>query len=253
MGDLYLKGYVKLYRKILSNPVFKSPELLQLFIYCLLRANHEEGKAFCGNDEIKIVAGQFVTGRFELAKDLKQNESSTYKRLKRLETLHMVALNSNNKNTLVTVVNWELYQSVEKESNSKSTPKEQQSNNKVTTKEQQSNTNKNVKNDKNGRMEENKYSDLISAFTDDEDLKTAIQEFINMRVEKKKAPTARALELIFKTLNQYDTPTQIKMLEKSIINQWTDVFPLKQDKPTKPTESYNPFLDKLKEMQNEQN
>lgn len=158
-GDLYLKGYVKLYRKILANPVFKSPELLQLFIYCLLRANHEEGKAFSGNDEVTIEPGQFVTGRFELAKDLKQNESSIYKRLKRLETLHILALNSNNKNTLVTIVNWELYQSAEKESNSKRTPKEQQSNNEVTTEEQQSNnkvTQTRMKECKNERMKEEK-------------------------------------------------------------------------------------------------
>ncbi len=206
IGDVYLKGYVKLYRKILSNPVFKSPELLQLFIYCLLRANHEEGKAFYGNDEIKIEPGQFITGRFELSKDLKQNESSTYKRLKRLETLHMVALRSNNRNTLVTVVNWELYQSAEKESNSKSTPKEQQSNNKVTTKEQQSNTNKNVK---NGRMEEEKIYMVVQHLSlSEENYNKLVTEFGKESVDLKIAYAENYAKLknyksLYLTLNNW--------------------------------------------------
>lgn len=138
-----VQGWVKLHRKLLDNPIMKEPELLQLFMYCLLRANHEPATAFIGKGEEQIVQrGQFITGRFEISKDLNQNPNTTYKRLLKLEKLNFLNIKSNNKNSLVTIVNYDLYQSDNEQSNTKS-------NNKVTTKEQQSNTNKNNKNDNN--------------------------------------------------------------------------------------------------------
>jgi hypothetical protein len=173
-----MKGYIKLYRKLLCNPIFKNPYLLQLFVYCLLKANHSGGKAFYGADEIEINPGQFVTGRFELSSALGENSSSTYKRLKRLESLHVLGLQSNNKNTLVTVLNWSVYQSSNTDLDNEVTGEGQQSNNKVTTKGQQSNTNENDKNVKNDKkdiyikcqhlsMTEEEYKKLIAEHGED--------------------------------------------------------------------------------------
>ena len=72
----------------------------------------------------------------------------------------MVELKSNNKKTVVTIVNWALYQGNENNCNNKITTKEQQNNNKVTTKEQQNNTNKNIKNIKNIKNGENNRKDV---------------------------------------------------------------------------------------------
>lgn len=137
-------GYIKLYRKLLDNPIMKKPDLLQLFIYCLLKANHEPERIIFNGQEIVIQRGSFVTGRFALETDLGCKGITLYKRLQKLKNLDFLTLSSNNKFTVVTVVNYELYQSTETESNNKL-------NNKVTTKEQQSNTNKNDKNDKNDK------------------------------------------------------------------------------------------------------
>lgn len=136
-----MSSWIKLHRKIIYNPIFKNSELFQLYSYCLLRAGYEENEVFEGDNIIKLEKGQFVTGRNKLSEALGQNSSTIYKRLKKLEKLGYIELKSNNKNTLITVANWELYQ-----------VKEQQSNNKVTTKEQQSNTNKNSKNKKEDIM-----------------------------------------------------------------------------------------------------
>ena len=91
---------------------------------------------------MEIKTGQFITGRNAMAKDLKQNPITTYKRLKILENLQILNIKSNNKFSVVTVVNYGLYQSEEIKRNTKR-------NNKGTTREQQGNTNKNDKNDKN--------------------------------------------------------------------------------------------------------
>jgi hypothetical protein len=45
------------------------------------------------------------------------------------------------------------------------------------------------------------------------------------------------MELVCKTLKSFDIETQIAMLNKSIVNGWTDVYALKetnQQQPTKP-------------------
>jgi hypothetical protein len=137
-----VEGWIKLHRKLIENPIFLKPELLQLFIYCLLKANHEAQKIIFNGQEIEIKIGQFITGRNAMAKDLKQNPITTYKRLKILENLKILNIKSNNKFSVVTVVNYGLYQSEEIKRNTKR-------NNKGTTREQQGNTNKNDKNDKN--------------------------------------------------------------------------------------------------------
>ena len=160
-------GYIKLYRKLLENPIMKKPGMLQLWIYCLLKANHEPGRTHFGKDDIDVLPGQFVTGRFELSSALGVKPATIYKRLSALHQTGFCNIKSNNRNTLVTVINWELYQSSENESNIKS-------NNKVTTKEQQSSTNKNDKNDKNDKkyktysefvlLQESEYQKLVEKF-----------------------------------------------------------------------------------------
>lgn len=129
-------GYIALHRKLLNNPIFDNPALLKMWVWCLLKATHTPYKQIIGLEVVDLNKGQFITGRFAGSKELNVNESTWYKHIKLLEQLEMIALNSNNKYTLVTVVNWELYQ-VDKE----------KSNNKITTKEQQNNTNNNVNND----------------------------------------------------------------------------------------------------------
>jgi hypothetical protein len=222
------RGYVKLYRKLLENPIFRNAELLQLFLYCLLKANHKKGKAFFGSNEIDIEQGQFVTGRFELSSALGQKESSTYKRLKRLESLHVISLQSNTKNTLVTVENWGLYQSIEEESNNEVTAKEQQSNNKVTTKEQQSNTNKNVR---SKECKNEKKEDIYGGFSSNPKLVQVLNDFEQMRKSIKNGKlTDRARELMLIELEKLATTDEkkIAILEQSILNNWKGLFPLKE-------------------------
>lgn len=134
-----MEGWIKLHRKILDNAIFDNADLLKVWIWCLLKATHEDYTQIVGLQTVELTKGQFITGRFKGAEELKLNPSTFYKYLKVLEKLNMIVLNSNNKMTVVTVANWGKYQLDENESC-------QQNNNNVTTKEQQSNTNKNNKN-----------------------------------------------------------------------------------------------------------
>lgn len=143
-----MDGWIKVHRKLLENPIFDNPQLLKMWIWCLLKAYHKPTKQLVGLQEIEIKEGEFVTGRHKGASELKVNPSTFYKHLKLLESMQMIRLKSSNKMTIIIVENWGKYQIDEIE-------KYQQSNNKRTTKEQQNNTNKNIKNDKNEKN--NKY------------------------------------------------------------------------------------------------
>ena len=221
-----MEGWIKLHRKLIENPIFLKPELLQLFIYCLLKANHEAQKIIFNGQEIEIKIGQFITGRNAMAKDLKQNPITTYKRLKILENLQILNIKSNNKFSIVTVLNWELYQSEEMKRNSKR-------NNKGTTREQQGNTNKNDKNDKNDK----KYKIIRSP------IEIAIDDFKEFRKKIKKPMTDRAVELLVDKLNKLasDDETKIAILNQSIVNGWQGIFPLKED-TQRQSGTNNPFL-----------
>lgn len=190
-----MEGWVKLHRKLIENPIFLKPDLLQLFIYCLLKANHEPNKIIFNGKEIIIERGQFITGREVLAKDLNQNGRSTYDRLKVLENLQILNIKSNNRFTLVTIVNYTFYQIEEQKSNNKS-------NNKPTTSQQQANTNKNDKNDK-------------------EDIYTPAIDYLNLKAGTKfKASTEKTKTLISSRLNEGFTIDDFKRVIDIKVKEW---------------------------------
>jgi len=147
-----MAGWTKTHRKILDNPIFKKPELFQLFSYCVLMANHIDKKIIMNGNEITVERGSFVTGRKVMANDTGQGESAIYKRLKVLENLKMISVKSNNRFSVLRVLNYCIYQGSDIE-------EEQPSNNKVTTKEQPSNTTKNDKELKEPSCQTNKFAD----------------------------------------------------------------------------------------------
>jgi hypothetical protein len=145
-------GWVSLHRKIVDSRVFANEGLLKVWIYCLCRANHEKnyvpittGK---GTTEVEVNPGEFIFGRNVAAKELKMNPSTLYKRMQKLEKMENVNIQSNNHYSIVSICNWETYQTNEIQ---KEQPKEQASNNQVTAKEQPSNTDNNDNNDNNDK------------------------------------------------------------------------------------------------------
>lgn len=172
-----MSGWIKLHRKITESPVFDNEKVLKVFIYCLTKASHKNHKQLVGTKVVDLAPGQFIFGRQSWASTLKINESSIYRYMKLLEELDIINIKSNNKFSVVTIVNWATYQQEDAKN-------EQQMNNKRTTNEQQMNTNKNVKNEKN---EKNK--DIVAYLNQkaDKEFKHTTkktQSFINARLEE---------------------------------------------------------------------
>ena len=138
-------GWIKLHRKLLDNPVMINAELLQLFIYCLLRANHADNEFIFNGKMIMIETGSFITGLHVLCKDLKQKQTSIYRRLQLLTTLGYLSLKTENKFTIITVLNYKTYQVSDFESGKPVENKRKTNGKPVET----NNNDKNEKNDKN--------------------------------------------------------------------------------------------------------
>jgi len=153
VDTIHEEGWIKLHRKSIHSQVFQSEGLWKLWSWCLLRANHEDtwipittGR---GITEVFVKRGQFIFGRKSASKILKMDESTIYKRMRKLATMGNLNTESNTHYSIVTVLNYELYQGSK---NDEVTPK-------VTPKEHPSNTDKNDKNEKNNNGRSKKQTD----------------------------------------------------------------------------------------------
>jgi len=136
------KGYIKLHRTLLSNPIAKKPEYAWLWATLLLKATHKEVRFIWNEETVTLKPGQFITGRKQLSSETGISESKVYRILKYLKNEQQIEQQSNNNYTTITILNWEKYQDSEQQI-------KQPVNNGRTTDEQPVNTYKNVKNEKN--------------------------------------------------------------------------------------------------------
>ena len=219
-----MAGWIKLHRKLKNSLVFDNPDLLKVWIWCLLKATHDDYSQIIGLQEVELEKGQFVFGRKVASSELKMSESKAYRLIKKLENMQNLNIKTNNKFSVITIENWELYQS---DSNNSEQQFEQQMNNKRTTNEQQMNTNKNIKNNKNISI----YS-IFDSYSDNADLRQALRDYSIMRNKIKAPLTERAVTLL---LNKLDTlasteDLKIKLLENATLSNWKSVYPLKEEK-----------------------
>jgi hypothetical protein len=228
-----LQGYVKVYRKMMCNPIWQDPYYLKIWMYCLMKASHKTHDQLVGNTIITLQPGEFVTGRNSLSDDLnkgvkpkmKLNEVSWWRYLNNLEKWGMLHIKKTNKYSVVSILKWEEYQESEQQLHIKST-----------TTAQQLHTNKNGnkgKNEKNNTSYSNEFEQFWSIYP--------------RKVEKKKAEKSfktvikkHSLETILEGTKKYSESVKgketqyIKHASTFLNNEsFIDGF---EDKPNKPEE-----------------
>lgn len=219
-----MAGWIKLHRKLKDSLVFDNPDLLKVWIWCLLKATHDDYTQMIGLQEVELKKGQFIFGRKVAANELKMSESKTYRLIKKLENMQNLNIKANNKFSVITIENWEIYQS---DNNNNEQQSEQQMNNKRTTNEQQMNTNKNIKNNKNISI----YS-IFDSYSDNTDLRQALRDYSIMRNKIKAPLTERAVTLLLNKLDALASTDElkIKLLENATLSNWKSVYPLKEER-----------------------
>ncbi|WP_338637847.1 DnaD domain-containing protein [Staphylococcus aureus] len=157
-----MTGWISIDRSIQNHWLFKEKRTFSKFeawIYLLMEANHSKAKVPIGNQIVTVERGQRLTSILTLSDLFNWSRFKVKTFLDLLESDGMLEVKTTSKYTLITIVNYDFYQSMEENSDSKndnkSTTNQQQMDNKSTTNQQQINTNKNVKNGDNVKNGEN--------------------------------------------------------------------------------------------------
>lgn len=144
-------GWIKLYRILRDNEIWKNKEPYDkrsAWIDLLLRSTHQNIKFLFGNEIIELIPGQIITSELKLATEWKWSRHKVRGYFELLERVGQIRTpKRTTKYTIITIINWELYQEKEE---GKDTKKD----NEGTSKGHQKDTYKNVKKDKKVKKED---------------------------------------------------------------------------------------------------
>ncbi len=138
------KGWIKLHRSTLDNPVvMKSAAHFAVWCLLLLLANNSPNLAIFNGKKIELQPGQLITGRKDLCNRLNNgfSESKVERILNDLENEQQIEQQKTPNGRLITLINWGKFQKVNNKPNNDRTTSEQRPNNDRT-------LNKNIKNNK---------------------------------------------------------------------------------------------------------
>ncbi|MBP1907799.1 hypothetical protein J2Z32_004488, partial [Paenibacillus turicensis] len=195
-----MEGWIRLHRKLMISDTFSRLTAVQklIAIYIILNANHADGVWYdkYKNIEVEIKRGQLVTSRKKIASEWFQNDKDVSEMkirtcLDKLERIGFLTKSSTNDYTLITVLNYEVYQGSDTDYN--------QEDNQVLTKSQPSDnqaitTNKNDKNVKNDKNDKKK--DIIPKINFAEFVKLTQNEYDKLIETHGEDRTKRMIEIL---------------------------------------------------------
>ena len=154
-----MEGFISVHRKIFDNWVWDDKPFSrgQAWLDILLLANHKDNKFPLGKEIVYVERGSFITSELKLMERWGWGKTKTRTFLKLLEDDNMIIKKSNNKQTTITVCNYNVYQF---SANHNQTTDKLQTNLNQTMDKLQPYTNNNDNNANN--VNKNKYSHLES-------------------------------------------------------------------------------------------
>lgn len=151
-----MTGWISIDRSIQNHWLFKEKRTFSKFeawIYLLMEANHSKAKVPIGNQIVTVERGQRLTSILTLSDLFNWSRFKVKTFLDLLESDGMLEVKTTSKYTLITIVNYDFYQSEQgrnqHQNDIKPTSKQHQSNINPTSKQYQTNTNNNDNKDNN--------------------------------------------------------------------------------------------------------
>ena len=176
-----MASWIKIFRELLQWEWFQKAEMVQLFIYLLLKANCVD-KQWQG---ITIKRGQLATSNATMRQDLRLSEQQIRTCIKRLISTGEITYKSTNRYVVITICNYDKYQEI---GNSINEQNNEQTNNQSTDEQrainEQSTTTKEVK---NIRSKEYNIKDIKQESGSNDQLSSASDEARAVEPEKPKA------------------------------------------------------------------
>lgn len=162
------QGWIKLHRKLIEKAIWvdSTPEQKVILITLLMMANHKEKEWEWRGEKYKAKPGQFVTSLNSIVKNAGSGISIQNVRtaIERFEKYEFLTNQSTKRNRLITIVNWEQYQSygddANKDTNKELTKSQQRANKELT-------TNKNDNNDNNDNKYDSEIDYLLYLFNEE--------------------------------------------------------------------------------------
>lgn len=105
-------GWVKLYRKLMDNPIWLEERFTkgQAWVDLIMLSNFESRTILCDGEKIVIERGQVFTSIVKLSKRWKWDRKTVSKYLVFLEKEGMIKKESDNKKTVITIINYSNFQ-----------------------------------------------------------------------------------------------------------------------------------------------
>ncbi|HCZ2026636.1 TPA: DnaD domain-containing protein [Staphylococcus aureus] len=151
-----MTGWISIDCSIQNHWLFKEKRTFSKFeawIYLLMEANHSKAKVPIGNQIVTVERGQRLTSILTLSDLFNWSRFKVKTFLDLLESDGMLEVKTTSKYTLITIVNYDFYQSEQgrnqHQNDIKPTSKQHQSNINPTSKQHQTNTNNNDNKDNN--------------------------------------------------------------------------------------------------------
>ena len=117
-------NWVKLFSKFIFWEWYKDSNTKDLFIHCLLKANWKDGRF----EGVEIKRGSFATSLNTLQKELGLSKQQVRTALKHLISTHELTQTTYPKFSVITIVNYEMYQQVNTDTNNQLTQEQHTSN-----------------------------------------------------------------------------------------------------------------------------
>lgn len=105
-------GWVKLYRKLMDNPIWLEERFTkgQAWVDLIMLSNFESRIIVCDGEKTVIERGQVFTSIVKLSKRWKWDRKTVSKYLVFLEKERMIKKESDNKKTVITIINYSNFQ-----------------------------------------------------------------------------------------------------------------------------------------------
>ncbi len=182
-------GWISLHRKLLDWEWYRDLNTKSLFIHLLLKANHQANKW----QGMTIKRGQLVTSLDHLAKETALSVQQIRTSLLKLKSTHEITSKSTSRNTVITIIKYDEYQS-EQQAN-------QQTNNKQIT------TNNNDNNENNYKYIYNKGFEKLNEKTEITDDDVILTEKDYQKIQARLTTLMKPPEFLIKVMDNYSANT----------------------------------------------
>ena len=226
--------FIKLNRKIKNWEWYTDVNTAHFFIYCLLKANWKDGR-FQGKD---IERGSFVSSLEKMKTECGLSVQQIRTALNKLQSTGELTNKSYTKYRIITVNNYDLYQSINKQDNkqpNKQVTNNQQTNNKQITTIEEDKKIRSKEDKKNTKPPISPLREMIEEKDYPDELKAKLNEWLKYKSEKKQTyqPTGfkTLLNKVDKAYQDFGVNAVVGCFEKSMENNWQGVFFDKLEKP----------------------